>query len=336
MIAVIACVALVVFTISGSLIVHAVPVPGLNLDSLSKDSTLIVTGEVTSIRDAGLATVSHGDLQLEAEMYTGSIRPDQILKGTVSENRIAFRSYVPNENIGWQRVSQGYGLFFLKNGPSVDMEFTNPYYPFLPTTPGADVPNGSVIERILFALRNRLASPTATVNQKVVTIFFLTCTRSPAAIAALHEAYADPLREVQLAAAGALLERNDTTGLEVVKEALLQRPQSISPVMSHNLAYAVSSGLTDSKAVPVVTQLIASPDPEVRRAAASSLMHMESPDAIEPLKSLLDDSDFEARYDAVVGLAQIAKQADWHPGMEQFRANERKYLEHWRNWAPTH
>ena len=318
----------------GSLNVRAVPVPALNLDFLSNDSTLIVSGEVLFIRNTGQTTASYGDLHVPAQSFVGSIRVDQVLKGTTTANTASFRFYVPTEDVGWQPVSEGYGVFFFKSGQSGDLVFTSPYYPYLPTTPAARIADGSVIEKVVFALKSRLVSPASTVNQKSVTVFYLSRTKCDAATAALHEALQDPTREVQLSAAGALLERNDTVGLELAKAALLN-PASISPVMSHNLTYAISSGLKDTKAIAALGELKGSPDPEIRRAVASSLMHMESPDAIDILKSLLDDSDFETRYYAVAGLAQITHQTAWHPGMEGFRADERKYLEHWRNWIPA-
>jgi hypothetical protein len=39
-------------------------------------------------------------------------------------------------------------------------------------------------------------------------------------------------------------------------------------------------------------------------------MHIRSPEAINLMISLLDDADFEARYYAVVGLAETTNQLD--------------------------
>jgi HEAT repeat protein len=86
------------------------------------------------------------------------------------------------------------------------------------------------------------------------------------------------------------------------------------------------------KAVPTLSELLVSPDAEVRRAVASSLMHIRSPEAINLMISLLDDSDFEARYYVVVGLAETTDQMDWRPNMDNFRGDESKYLKHWLDW----
>jgi hypothetical protein len=52
-----------------------------------------------------------------------------------------------------------------------------------------------------------------------------------------------------------------------------------------------------------------------------------------PLATTLDDTDFEVRYYGVTGLAEISGQLEWHPNMEVFRAEEARYLRHWRDWA---
>jgi hypothetical protein len=51
------------------------------------------------------------------------------------------------------------------------------------------------------------------------------------------------------------------------------------------------------------------------------------------LVASLRDSDFETRYYAVVGLAEITRQKDWRPLMDQFKANQGRYLTYWTNWA---
>jgi hypothetical protein len=315
--------------------VRSMVVPGLDLDALTAESSLIITGEVTSVHETGRSKVAFNDFELDVRVETGTIQVDHVLKGNPPLDGVKFQAYLTDSPIGWASIiAHRYSVFFLKTDTSGNFQFTSPYYPSIPTVPGAAMTGTRTIDGVTSSIKAVLSSSQATSNQKTTTIFILSRSKSAGATAALHEASEDPLREVQLTAAGALLERNDTSGLEAVKEALLH-PQSISYVMSHNLIYAISEGLTDTKAIPALTQLVSSTNPEVRRAVASSLMHMESPDAIEPLKSLLDDSDFEARYYAVVGLAQATNQSVWHPDMEGFRANQAKYLEHWRNWTPT-
>jgi hypothetical protein len=314
---------------------HSMPVPVLDLDALTKNSSLIVTGQVTSLNEIGKSKVPFNDSDLDVRVETGTIQIDRILKGNPTAEGVKFQAYSTDTPVGWRSIRDyNYSIFFLKPDSSGNLVFTSPYYPSISTIPGPATTAAETIDRVIGAINNVLSSPQSSPNQKTTTVFLLSRSKSPAATTALQAALGQPLRDVQLAAAGALLERNDTLGLEAAKEAL-QRPETISPVLSHNLAYAISSGLRDTKAIPALTQLLSSADPEVRRAVASSLMHMESSQAIEPLKSLLDDSDFEARYYAVAGLAQATSRTDWHPGMEEFRANEKKYLDHWRNWTPT-
>lgn len=318
-----------------TIVVYSVPIPVLDLDALTSESSLIVTGQVTSLNEIGKSKVPFNGSDVEVRVEAGTVQVDKVLKGNPSTEDVKFLAYVNGENVGWRSIrTYSYSIFFLKPDSSGNLVFTSPYYPFLPTFPGSAANTPNAIDRVVGAIKNVLSSPQASPSEKTTAIFFLSRSQSPAATAALQFALGQPQREVQLAAAGDLLQRNDLSGLELAKDALL-KPESISPVMSHNLAFDISFGLRDTKAIPSITQLLSSSDPEVRRAVASSLMHMESPEAVTSLKSLLDDSDFEARYYAVVGLARVTSQTDWSPGMEQFRTNESKYLEHWRNWTPS-
>jgi len=194
------------------------------------------------------------------------------------------------------------------------------------------VSTGAPIDKVIAAIKEVLSSPEATLDQKKRTIFFLSHSKRASGTAALHEALNDSTREVQISAAAALLQRNDTTGLGVAKETLLHGSQITSTELRQNLIYAIAEGIKDPKALPTLGELLVSPDAEVRRAVASSLMHIRSPEAINLMISVLDDSDFEARYYAVVGLAETTDQMHWRPNMDHFRGDESKYLKHWRDW----
>ncbi len=140
----------------------------------------------------------------------------------------------------------------------------------------------------------------------------------------------DSVAKIEVAAA--LLERNDVTSLDVAVDALL-RPRGVPPYLLHNLSYAIAEGLKDERAIPALGRLLASRQPEIRRSAVSALWHTGSSSAIPLLSASLWDSDLEARYYAVVGLAEITSQDDWRPLMDDFKANQSRYLVYWRDWA---
>jgi HEAT repeat protein len=67
-----------------------------------------------------------------------------------------------------------------------------------------------------------------------------------------------------------------------------------------------------------------------------ALRNIKTETAIKPLAGALDDSDWEVRWGAVMGLAAIAgpdKDGNsWYPAYDAFKENERLYLDHWREW----
>jgi len=80
-------------------------------------------------------------------------------------------------------------------------------------------------------------------------------------------------------------------------------------------------------------ELLGSSSVYMRRGVTFAFMRMKSPDAVNGLRNALGDSDFQVRYDAVVGLAEIIGETAWRPSARDFRSDEIKYLSHWRERA---
>ena len=71
---------------------------------------------------------------------------------------------------------------------------------------------------------------------------------------------------------------------------------------------------------------------ELRRIGSYLLRDSRSKSVLPGLKSALDDPDVEVRYNAVMGLAEYANDRTGHaPTMKEYRADEQKYLDYWRN-----
>jgi hypothetical protein len=305
-----------------TLTLRSTPVPALDLDALTKDSSLIVTGEIASVREVGKTKLQFNGEELDARVGAGTIRVNQVLKGNAPAQGVSFQIYTSDAYIGWRSPStNSYAIYFLKADSSGNTQFTSPYYPDVPTVPTPVVSDGAPIDKVIAAIKEVLSSPETTPDQKKRTIFILSHCKRASATAALREALNDSTQEVQISAAAALLLRNDTTGLGIAKETLLHGSQIASTELRQNLICAIAEGIKDPKAVPTLSELLVSPDAEVRRAVASSLMHIRAPEAINLMISLLDDSDFEARYYAVVGLAETTDQMDWRPNMDNFRGD---------------
>jgi HEAT repeat protein len=137
--------------------------------------------------------------------------------------------------------------------------------------------------------------------------------------------------EAKLWAAALLLQYKDTSRMEMVKQALLAKKESIPTLVRVELLSAVRSGAGQKQCIPALAELLSSQDVEVRRAAAYALREVADATAIPLYKQALYDADSEVRYHAVTSLADVTKSFEY-PSTEKFRTNEQRYLDYWRNW----
>jgi len=234
-----------------TLTLRSTPVPRLDLDALTKDSSLIVTGEIASIRETGKTKLQFNGMELDARVGAGTIRVNQVLKGNAPAEGVSFQIYTSDKYIGWASPrTNSYAIYFLKADSPGTTQFTSPYYPDVPTVPTSVVSEGAPIYKVIVAIKEVLSSPETTLNQKTRAVYFLSHSKGASATAALHEALNDSTQEVQISAAAALLQRNDTTGLGTAKETLLHGSQITSMELRQNLIYAIAQGLQDPKALP--------------------------------------------------------------------------------------
>jgi hypothetical protein len=312
-------------------------VPGLDLDQLVRDSSIIAVGEVTSLQKEGKAPIHLDSLDVTGETVGGVLRVNQVLKGEPYSTELRFAFLIPETFIGWRSPAlHTSGVFFFKirRGTSGELEFTSPYYPFAPAISAFPLKEETTtIDRVVSAIGKAIFSPKDTVGTKVTAVYFLSTSRSEASLKELHSALDNPDRELRVRAAGALLERNDISALPLAVDALLHGFPGASEEAIHNLVYAIAGGVSNEGSVPMVVELLKSPDPQIRRASAAALRRTGSEKAIRALSSLLGDSDLETRYYAVVGLAEITGQTEWRPNMEDFASDQQRYLDHWRDWA---
>jgi HEAT repeat protein len=145
----------------------------------------------------------------------------------------------------------------------------------------------------------------------------------------MRTALNDPELEMRLNVSGALMFKGDSSGLEVVKTAFLAGiplPANFEELVSNQVSEL--GDLHDPKLVPDLEQLLGSNSLYMRRGASFALMRTRSPDAKTGLKKALVDSDLQVRFNGVVGLAEIGEEREWRPSLEEFRANESRYLSH--------
>lgn len=324
-----------IFLLPLAFVTKAVIVEILDLDKITNDATLIVAAEVTSVQEIANTTVRVGDREVSAKAMTADLRIASVLKGDIhGASSVTLRFVLPDEFVGWRSITPlSYRVFFLTGGPP-EFKLVSPYNPSVVALPGVEVTQGTPIEHVIAQLSAVLESATGPFEAKSEAVFTLRRTRSAIATRALGRAVDQVKdRRLGLSISAALLERNDISTLPNIETVLLKPDPTVPADVLHNLSYAILIGVKDERAVPALTRLLRAGNAEVRRAAASALMHIGDTSAIDPLASALDDSDHTVQYYAVVGLAEITGQADWRPNTYDFTADPNKYLNHWREWA---
>ncbi|MGH6839932.1 MAG: HEAT repeat domain-containing protein [Methylocella sp.] len=119
--------------------------------------------------------------------------------------------------------------------------------------------------------------------------------------------------------------------------------QSVTPILVNpgpDLAFsaswlgiAIDGHLKSPAAVPALAVLLGSTQVAVRRAAASDLCEIATPDVVAPLaKVAINDSDERVLYRAVYGLA-VTTGAAKAPSVPTFRQKQDEILHFWRSWA---
>jgi len=142
-----------------------------------------------------------------------------------------------------------------------------------------------------------LASTTASEADKLQVVMKLHYNRSPDAMDVLRQALKSPLLAVKSAAAASLLENGDISGLPVLEERLMHSstititnerqvihsdwlgygeggPESLTFDLSRVLVT-----ITDPNALPILTRLMSSADPDTRSAAAQAQDNIRLHDA---------------------------------------------------------
>jgi hypothetical protein len=307
------------------------PVPVLNVQQLVDEADLIIVGSIHSVSETGSVLLDVHGRRTPAKALVADILPDRVLKGAMDGPIVRVSFALPGLRAGYGRVFAGtYELTFLKRNGR-DYEFVNPYYPALPAVPGpleGDAPG----DRVANAIAAQIESASTENRERINAIHALGTINNSTSIAALRKALGQSDENVRLSAAAILLEMQDLTGLAPAEQALLGDTTATNDAVLHNMRYAISE-LSASDAIPALVRLLKSQDDLTRRAVASGLRKVRSPQTISALAAALDDRDWEVRYYAVRGLAEITGENSWGPSIEVFRASEDKYLNYWKGRA---
>jgi hypothetical protein len=312
----------------------SVPVHSLDLEKATAQADLIVVGRVLSINEEDRTTfeVPTGNL-MPATRFRASLRVDHVLKGDLKLHDLFFEFLVPEYPVGLQGVDSGqYSIFFLKKDQN-RWTFFDPANPDLPAVPNSKLPPGTPLDRVTAAVAQVLGSPNSTDRDHFRALDALERLRTDFARDLLRQALERSSGPLRLDIARTLDARGDVVGLVVVEDALLKSgglPENVVASLAGSLR-----GMKDPSAIPSLSRLAGSNDPRVRLGAAVALRQTASSAAIQPLTHLLNDSDSQVLYYAVVGLGEITHQDEWTPAMDEFEQHKDRYLEYWRNWADS-
>ncbi len=182
-----------------------------------------------------------------------------------------------------------------------------------------------------------LDSPASTAGKRQWAWRQLWRIQSPASNAVLAKAADGQPPPSNVLAACLLASHNEISHLALAEATLMQ------PVLPAKWEFFPNPGallghIEDSRAAPVLARLMKAPDPRVRQGAARALRHMKTGDSLEALAGGLNDPDWEVRWLSVMGLAEIVGPKDgksWYPDSDKFKAEEKKYLDHWNAWAAS-
>ena len=305
------------------------PITPLDLSALTDRADLIAVGRVTTVSEEGSTTIDLQNSSIPARRMVALLTVNSILKGQADSSTLNFRFLVSEGPIGYTGIpTNQVRTFFLRETSPQEYEILNPYYPFIVASEDATPAGGSPLDKIVANLAHLLLTPAALLDNRMEAIRVLSSVKTEAATSALRQGAQDQNTSLGLAAAAALLRRNDISTLDMVVKSLLEPSQDINDSVRGDVVFALDR-IKDPRAIPALARLLTEGDVQIRRQAAAALRHTGSSEAIGALARALDDSDQQVRYSAVTGLAEITGETQGMPSIEAFNKNESYYLAHW-------
>src|SRR5262249_874356 len=218
-----------------------------------------------------------------------------------------------------------FGMFFLR-ADAEGLSPVSPYYPSTVANRDGCVTEGGDLARVIAEMGCVIQSSNTGLRQRFVAINALESARTVEATAILQKAAREQITPLNHVAASLLIARNDVSALPIVEDAWMRSAalvfKSDGIYVEGNLSHKLM-GINNASAIPSLTRLLASEDVIVRRGVVQALRNIKTSAAIEPLARALDDSDWEVRWVAVMGLAAVAgpdKDGNsWYPAYDTFK-----------------
>jgi hypothetical protein len=319
----------------------SIGIRNLRLEDLVSASEAIAIAEVGHAKMIGPSPpiVFRGH-PLQSEQYSCDVAVRQIIKGRLP-GRFVVKYSLPISFVGYQGLHPGTRLVFLRReGDSYSP--ADYYYPDFPAVPMQTAIEGSQSEEeddtriVANAMMAVIRSPISSLAEKseILRVDYA-LPAGPEVIAALREGLANTHdSDFEQRLDGELLRFGDIGVLPDVVRSLMTDSASDSEKVW--LLYVVGNRLKDPRAIPALRPMLKSSDSSLREAALEALWHISDPTAVHDLAQGLHDADERARFYAVRGLADIAKELDWGgPSESEFHEHEQKYVTHWQDWVQS-
>lgn len=316
---------------------HGIPIPVVSLASVVEGSDLIVVGQAFETHAGQETKEVFENRQVSGRFVHGKIRRAKTLKGTFVASELEFEVFIPDFLADIERIPLDVSrVFFLRQNQG-KWTFTTLYrFCIIGIVSDVVVQPDSDFDKVLDSIGAVVLSGMSSTDEKLQAIYELRGINEDRVRRVLRIAINNPEPRIQVSVVVDLLLLGDITALAKAEAALSQPKSALPSYLLHNLAYAVSVGIRDPKAIPLLEKLMKSPYPEARRGAAQSLGKTDSDAAIKAVVVGLRDADLEVRYETVNALATITRQSEWTASLPSYRGNEAPYLKHWREWAKQH
>jgi hypothetical protein len=308
-----------------------IPVP-----TLIRDADLIAIGEVSDVWEDGEEEYQFNGISESARLFRARFRILRVLKGS-AEGELIF-SFVRTNNVdsGLVVVDKGeFGMFFFRDSDD-GLRFASPYRAKIIAGHEECVTAGEPLDRVAGELACVVQSPTSAVFDRISAMEALAALPAPSGTEVLRRAARELPSPLNLMAALDLVARNDISVLPLVEEGARTSPILVVSDRGSTTQLhwgRALAGIKDPAAIPSLARLLTVDDSEIRQGAVEGLRNTGSEAALEPLSKALYDSNFWVRWNAVMGMAEIAHRKEWYPFYDAFKDDEQLYLDYWKAWA---
>jgi HEAT repeats len=305
--------------------INAVPITPLDLVQLTRDSNLIIVGQVDSLREERRGNFDIRGQMLPGRLMVGTLRINRVIKGRAAGN-IVFKFLLPDQFVGYRSVPTNQtGMFFFKQTQE-GIAFTSSFHPYVYAISDGVVAKSDELGRVMAEISRVIFSSSADAYHRAVLLSHLEGMRTNRSTAVLKKASQELIYPLNALAASYLLQRNEISAISLVEKSLNESPVLLIQGAKSGMTVYLGGSLdeiTDPKANPFLVRLAASSHPETRASAIHALGNIKSKNSIPALANALSDSDLTVRWQAVMGLSKILDLN--YPDKESFAANEKKY-----------